>query len=64
MSTAPSTSSKQSTQSSGSEETPDSGTTYPNRVYTKTCNSPTLRAFASFAESFGQFRNLIDTKIE
>lgn len=64
MSSTPSTSAKQSSQSSGSEKTPDSGTSRTKRAYTNSSKSPTLQAFHSFEETRAQFVNHVLTRIE
>lgn len=63
-STTPSTSTEQSSQSSGGEKTPDSGTSRTKRAYKKSCNSPTLQAFHSFGGAFAQFHYHVLTTIE
>lgn len=63
MSSTPSTPSELSSQS-GSEKTPSSGTSCNKRAYTKTYNSPSLRAFNTFSELLGKLVDYVRRKIE
>lgn len=62
MSSTPSNSAKQFIESSGSEKTPDSGTSRTKRAYSS--KSPTLQAFHTFEETRAQFVNHVLTRIE